>query len=251
MARHPYLEHEGPLALAHRGGASEAPENSPAAFHHAAALGLSHLETDVHATADGVCVVFHDEVLDRTTDRRGRIAEMTWAEVSKARIAGQEPIWRIEEMLVALPDAFINIDVKSAGAVAPLAKILRAHRALDRVLVGSFSHSRLQAMRAAMGPGLATSLSTREVVALLAGDTRVARGAVAAQIPDRAGRFPVATRRFVERAHRHGLAVHVWTVNDEQAMRRLLDLGVDGIVTDRPTLLKNVLVDRGQWARDS
>jgi glycerophosphoryl diester phosphodiesterase len=250
---HPFLDHDGPIPFAHRGGASEAPENTLPAFEYAVGLGFRYLETDVHATADGVLVAFHDASLDRVSDRSGRIAELTWSEVSRALVDGRAPIPRLADLFEAFPDARINIDCKSDGAVEPLVAALRAHRALDRVCVGAFSDARLRRLRRALGAGLCTTMGPVEVArwrlaSLVPGGERFAsRSAACAQVPIRMGPLPVVDRRSVATARRLGQPVHVWTVDDETEMHRLLDLGVDGIMTDRPAVLRDVLRARGQW----
>ncbi|MGF1429636.1 glycerophosphodiester phosphodiesterase [Kitasatospora sp. LaBMicrA B282] len=253
---HPFLDHPGPLAFAHRGGDLGKPENSLAAFEAAVALGYRYLETDVHATSDGVLVAFHDSRLDRVTDRSGAVAELPWAEVGRARIGGTEPIPLLVDLLGAFPDAQVNIDVKAAPAVAPLVEAIRRTNAWDRVCVGGFSDSRLAAVRALAGPRLATSLSPREVLALrlrsLAGPLLPGRRspwpAVCAQVPERHRGVRVVDRAFVRAAHRLGLQVHVWTVDEPERIRALLDLGVDGIMADRIDVLRDVLAERGQWS---
>ena len=142
-----FLDHPGVLAFAHRGGAEEVPENSLAAFRHAVDLGYRYLETDVHLTVDGVLVAFHDDVLDRVTDSTGRLADLSWDEVSTARIAGTEPIPTLTELLEAFPDAQINIDAKADAVVPALSRILLEFEALDRVCLGAFSDSRLKRLR--------------------------------------------------------------------------------------------------------
>jgi glycerophosphoryl diester phosphodiesterase len=257
-----FLDRPRPMAFAHRGGAAHAPENSWRAFEHALGLGYWYLETDVQATADGVLIAFHDRTLDRVTGRPGRIARMTHREVAQARIGGTEPIPVLEDLLGAWPDVRFNIDLKDAPAVLPLAQVLRRTSAWDRVCVTSFSASRLRAARrvfdrqvcmAASPIGTAVvrfggrrpgqGKATPGHGAHLALAERLARSGVrCAQVP-----AAVATRPFVARAHALGLQVHAWTVNQPELMDSLLDIGVDGIMTDETVALRDVLVARGEW----
>ncbi|HYJ77479.1 MAG TPA: glycerophosphodiester phosphodiesterase [Actinomycetes bacterium] len=256
--RFAFLEHDGPIAFAHRGGASDGLENSLAAFARAVDLGFRYLETDVHATADGVLLAFHDSTLDRVTDRVGRVVELPWTTVRAARIGGREPIPRLEDVLGTWPEVRVNVDVKHASAIGPLVEAVRRTGALDRVCVASFSERRLSAVRRQLGPGLCTSLGPRGVALLRAAATHdraallAGRGAAAipcAQVPDRLGPLRVVTPGLVRLAHRRGQRVHVWTVDDPAEMHRLLDLGVDGLMTDRPETLRTVFEDRGLWGR--
>jgi glycerophosphoryl diester phosphodiesterase len=250
-----FLDGPRPRAFAHRGwhtGDLAGCENSLAAFRRAVDEGYHYLETDVHTTADGVLIAFHDAVLDRVTDARGPVAALTFDEVRRARIGGREPIPTMAEVLEACPNARFNIDPKSDRAVGPLIDLLHDAAAIDRVCVGSFSDRRLRAIRQACGPALATSLGPREVgrlvqAAAMGLRTRAGR-AIAAQVPMRYGRVPVVTPRFVRAAHRAGLEVHVWTIDQPASIDLLLDLGVDGIMTDRPDLLREVLQRRGAWS---
>ena len=252
------------LAFAHRGGAYhpeiEGLENTLAAFEHAVALGYTHLETDVHVTRDGALLAFHDTVLDRVTDRAGAIADLTLAQVREARLAGalsgDHQVPTLAELFEAFPQATFNIDLKAPGAVPALADFLDERGAHDRVIVGSFDVRRLREFRRLTGGTVRTSAHPVEVVAyLLSPSLRLARlvgeDFVAFQVPHRQrvkGRvIPVVTRRFVERAHRAGKQVHVWTIDDPAEMTELLELGVDGLMTDRTDLLKELLVARGQW----
>src|SRR5262245_606208 len=235
--------------MAHRGGAKHPDnlgyENSMRAFGHAVRLGYRYLETDVHATSDGVALAFHDSSLDRVTDRSGLIADLPWSEVSQARIGGREPIPRLIDVLEEWPEVRLNLDVKRANAIGPVTDLLRRAGALDRVCVSSFSQQRIDAVRQLLEPGLCTGLGIREVAAL---KVRGRRGVGAClQIPDRAGVIRLLTPRLLRRAHAAGKQVHVWTIDDPAQTRRLLDAGVDGIITDRTDLLRDVLIDRGQW----
>ncbi|UFN45031.1 glycerophosphodiester phosphodiesterase [Nocardioides okcheonensis] len=256
-----YLDAPLPLAFAHRGGAYhpeiEGLENTLAAFRHAVALGYTYLETDVHVTRDGVLLAFHDTVLDRVTDRTGSVAEVTYAEVQQALIGGAEPVPTLAELFDAFPDARFNIDLKSAGAVDALAAFVEERRAWDRVLVGSFSARRLEAFRRRTRGRVATSAHPLEVAAFVISPTAavarlLTRGQPRAlQVPHRQGAFVVASERLVRRAHAAGLQVHVWTIDDPIEMNLLLDRGVDGIMTDRTDILRDVLRARGQWRGDS
>lgn len=246
---HPYLDWDGPIAWAHRGGASDAPENTMTAFEYAVGLGYRYVETDVHVTSDGVLVAFHDDDLSRTCGIPSRISSLPWREVQHARVSGLEPIPLLEDLLGAWPDLRVNIDCKSDAAVDALVSTLRRCAALDRVAVGAFDDRRLRRLRAAFDGGLCTSLGPVGVVSLRLGAPGhgLNRGAHAAQVPVRQGPVTVVDRRFVERAHARGLHVHVWTIDDADEMRRLLDLGVDGLMTDRPAVLRAVLTERGAW----
>jgi glycerophosphoryl diester phosphodiesterase len=244
--RHPFLDWAGPVALAHRGGASEAPENTLPAFQRAVDLGYRYLETDVHATADGVVVAFHDDDLSRTCGRPGLIHELTWAELATARVAGTEPIPRLDELLAAFPETRFNIDCKADRAVVPLGDELDRAHALDRVCVGAFSDRRLVRLRRRFGRSLCTSAGPIETGVLRL--THVAPpGPLVAQVPVRVRGVTVITRRFVEACHRRGIEVHAWTIDEPAEMERLLDLGVDGLMSDVPATLRDVLERRGQW----
>ena len=250
MAPWAFLDHAGPLAFAHRGGAGDWPENTMPAFEHAVGLGYRYLETDVHATADGVLLAFHDDRLDRVTDRTGEIAALPFSVVAEARVDGREPIPLLEDLLGAFPDARVNIDPKHDDSVEPLIEVLERTAAVDRVCIGAFSDARLRTLRARLGPGLCTSMGPKEVARLrldaISGRVHpTPTGCV--QIPESFRGVTVTNAAVVRAAHRAGLQVHVWTVDDPAAMHRLLDLGVDGLMTDRPAALKEVLTARSQW----
>jgi glycerophosphoryl diester phosphodiesterase len=248
---HPFLQHPGVLAFAHRGGTGDWPENTMSAFAHAVGLGFTYLETDVHLTADGVVIAFHDNSLDRVSDSVGLISELSWEEVSRARISGTEGVPRLTDLLTAFPGARVNIDPKDDAVVEALVEVIKAHDALDRVCIGAFSDRRLERCRELLGAGLCTS----------AGPSATARFRLAnfgvpfhsppwhcLQVPVRSAGVRIVDRRFVEHAHRMALQVHVWTVDSPEEMHDLLDLGVDGLMTDCPAVLRDVLLERGQWA---
>lgn len=245
------------IAMAHRGGAAHPDlvglENTAYAFRHAVALGYTYLETDVHLTAGNRLIAFHDDVLDRVTDGTGTVAGATEDALVAARIAQVHPIPTMAELLEEFAGCSFNIDLKGAGAGAALADLLDATGAHDRVCVGSFSTARIREFRRRTAGRVATSAAPAEVVAFLSapsgsGAKRLLRGRVPVlQVPVRRGRIPIVTRRSVTKAHAAGMHVHVWTVDDPAEMERLIDLGVDGLITDRTDLLKGLLVSRGLW----
>ncbi|WP_426572977.1 glycerophosphodiester phosphodiesterase [Aquihabitans sp. McL0605] len=246
----PFLDHPGPLAFAHRGGAGAWPENTMPAFEGAVALGYQWVETDAHVTADGICLAFHDDHLDRVTDRNGVIAELPYAEVRQARVDGREPIPLMEDLIGTFPELRVNIDPKHDGAVDALVSVIERTGAIDRVCVGSFSDKRIERLRDALGPRLCTSLGPKAIARLRGGSFGLPTGSIegaCAQVPHKYKGVAVTDRRFVDRAHAAGLQVHVWTIDDPDEMHELLDLGVDGIMTDHPTVLREVLRSRGAW----
>ncbi|QIY94628.1 glycerophosphodiester phosphodiesterase [Streptomyces sp. S1D4-11] len=249
--RHPYLDHPGPIPFAHRGGAADGLENTVAQFRRAVETGYRYIETDVHATSDGKLVAFHDVTLDRVTDGAGRIADLPWEDVRHARVAGKEPIPLFEELLETFPDVRWNVDVKAEPALHPLLNLIGRLDAWDRVCVGSFSEARVFRAQRLAGPRLATSYGTKGVLGLRLRSYGIPAAlrdsAIAAQVPESQSGVPVVDRRFVRAAHARGLQVHVWTVNEPDRMHRLLDLGVDGIMTDHIDTLRRVLEDRGTW----
>jgi glycerophosphoryl diester phosphodiesterase len=264
MRKYAFLDHSTPIAIAHRGGAEELPENTLPAFDAAVDLGYHHLETDAHLSGDGVVFSFHDHILDRVTDRSGRLSQLSADEIGGADAAYHfSPDGRtfplrgtgvriptMEEVLTRWPGVFVNIDTKSDAVVEPLVDLLRHLGAFDRVCVGSFSDERLRRVRRLSGGRVCTSMGPGSITAAwLASRTgRMPKlQADCVQVPIRARRLVVVDRRFVDSAHRAGLQVHVWTIDDEAEMGELLDLGVDAIMTDRPRLLREVLTARGQW----
>ncbi|MEO5663457.1 MAG: glycerophosphodiester phosphodiesterase family protein, partial [Nocardioides sp.] len=214
-------------------------------------------ETDVHVTSDGVLLAFHDDVLDRVTDKTGNISETSYAEVQAALIGGRERVPTLAELFEAFPGVRFNIDIKSAGAVPALADFISEHDAWDRVLVGSFSGRRLNRFRRLTEGRVATSAHPREVAAYVLSPTAALARLLtpgrpdALQIPHRQGRLTVASRGVIRRAHANGVHVHVWTIDEQAEMIELLDRGVDGLITDRTDILSDVLRSRGQWEDES
>ncbi|MFC4116055.1 glycerophosphodiester phosphodiesterase family protein [Nonomuraea zeae] len=255
--RFAFLDHPGPLPFAHRGGAAEGAENSVAAFERAVRLGYTYLETDAHATADGVLLAFHDHTLDRVTDRRGRISELPYQAVRRARIGGVHEIPLLEDLLGSWPEIRFNIDVKEAAAIAPLAEAIRRTDSYDRICLTSFSDERLVLARAAVGREVCSALGPRGVAALRAAAAtsgygrllaRLSRAGIpCAQVPVGFRGLRVITLPLIRTAHAIGMQVHVWTINDTARMEHLIEMGVDGIMTDNVTGLRDVLDRRGLW----
>lgn len=240
-----------PRIIAHRGLAIEAPENTLLAFLKALNAGVTHLETDVHASADGVAVISHDPDLSRTAERAVDVRQLTMAELRRVDLGHGQGYCSLADALDAFPQARFNIDIKDAEAAIPAARAIREARATDRVLITSFDERRRRAAVDAL-PGVASSASVTTVLLAIAAAKigavplarRVLRGLVAVQIPERRGFLRLVTARTVGALHRAGVEVHVWTVNEPKQMSRLLDLGVDGIVTDRCDVLKALVASR-------
>lgn len=246
----PFLE-EPPLAFAHRGGAADGDENTAEAFGRAVGAGYRYVETDVHATRVGVAVVVHDATLERVGGTAAAIADLSFSDLRRVPIKGGV-VPRLDEVLARWPEVKFNIDVKSDQAVEPTVAAVREQGAQDRVLLASFSDARLRRMRVLTGGEVATSLGEREVRGLwvasrIGWKIALPPSVVAVQVPVRSGRVRVVDRRFVRLAHRLGIQVHVWTVDDPAEMAGLLDLGVDGIMTDRIDVLREVFLHRGLW----
>lgn len=248
MPAHPYLAPAGPRVLAHRGLATSAPENTLLAFAHALALGITHIETDVHASRDGIAVIAHDADLQRVAGRAGAVVDLEARALARLDLGGGHGMPTLDEALDGFPDARFNIDVKSAAAIEPTAQAVRRHRAEHRVLLTSFSERR-RAAAVRLAPGVASSASgPRFAAALLAarvGLRPVVRRALAhleaVQIPERALGIETTAPPLLRAFHDAGVEVHVWTINDPATMRALLERGVDGIVTDRADLALEVL----------
>lgn len=245
---HPFLDHPAPLPIAHRGGSLEAEENTAEAFAHAVTLGYRHIETDVRATADGVVVVHHDPTFARMFGDPRAVADLTWDQVSRLRTKGGAQVPRLSDVLRDFPDTFFNIESKDDAGVAPLSDLLRPH--LDRVCVGSFDARRTAGLRERLGDGLCWSPAKAGVAQVWAAGWGLPLPRPAfpvLQVPMRWKGIPVVTPRFIRAAARHGIPVQVWTVDDRSEMEALIALGIGGIMTDRPALLREVLRARGLW----
>jgi len=267
IVRHPYFDLPLPIIVGHRGSSGEAPENTLPAFERALEHGAAILETDVHVTRDGVVVVYHDAEIDRTTDGRGPIAELTFAEL-RALDAGYAftpdggrshpfrgrglQISTLEEIFTALPGARFNIELKSPapGLLEGTLAALRAADREDRTLLAAADDAtmaRLRARLAETGLAPAVGASTGDVVAWVMAERDgkpPPLDAMVLQIPTHFGREPLVTPELLDLAHRHDTQIHVWTINEPAEMHRLLDLGVDAIMTDFPGVLRDVVEAR-------
>ena len=271
-----YLDHPGPIPLVHRAAGGEHPENTLPAILAVLALGFRYVETDARTTSDGVAVLAHDADLRRVAGHRVRVADLTTRDLEAVPLGpagalGPSVVPRLDDVLGACPGLRLNIDLKDAGAVRAVADALARTGAGDRVCVTSFSDRRVDAFRQLVGPQVCTGMGVRRSAALWS-SARVASGrlssgrassarlplaarllaratapAAVAQLPLRMAGVPVLDRRLVAHAHALGLPVHAWTVDERPTMRRLLDDGVDGIVTNAPLLLRSVLAERGLW----
>jgi glycerophosphoryl diester phosphodiesterase len=262
VPRHPYLDGPFPRAYAHRGwhvDDLQGCENTLAAFRRAVDEGFGYLEMDVHASADGVPVVHHDPMLDRTTDGTGPIRARSAAALAGVRVRGREPLSLLEHVLTELPDTRITIELKSDPVVEPVLEVLERTDSWHRVCLGSYHDGRLRRARVAAGPRLCTSMAQGAAVGLrtrawLDGLPAPLRHLPAlpfpgelAQLPRRFGPLTVVDGALLRAAHARGREVHVWTVDAPAEMVALLDLGVDGLLSDRPDVLRDVLHARGAW----
>jgi len=256
----PYLSLEHPIRLAHRGSRILWPENTMHAFHGAVEMGYKYIETDVRISKDGHIVVFHDETLERTTNSRGNVADWHLDELYKLDAAfhfdhekghplrGQGVgISSLADVLAEFPDVHFNIDLKGPNLEWPVADVIRKAGREETVMIGSFVGHRTAKFRRITKGNIATSAGPRDTLTMWAASRRgrfVRRPVEAYQIPFNYRSLPI-DQKYVDAIHNSGAQVHFWTVNDKPAMHRMLDLGADGIVTDRPDLLNEVTEERG------
>ena len=246
---HPFFADDGPLPLAHAGGGLEEVENSTAAFANAVRLGYRHLDIDLQATSDGVLVAHHDDSLQRLTGVDAVMSELTWQRVSELRLANGEPLARFDDLVETHSEALWNIELKDDASIGPAIDLIRSRDLHRRVCLNTFNDLRMRRIRKAaaeLEPAYSTPIAS--TLWLKAASWvpflpyRTSADCTQAPVEDRG--IKVLDERFVDRAHRAGLGVIVWTINEAEEMRRLLDIGVDGILTDAPTVLKTVLDGR-------
>jgi glycerophosphoryl diester phosphodiesterase len=248
VVRSPWFEPALPRMLAHRGLAVDAPENTLLAFVKALAAGATYLETDVHASRDGVAVLSHDPNLVRTAGHKVRVNQLTLAQLRKIDLGEGQTFSTLSELLDAFPEARFNIDIKSLDAGRPAAEAILKAGATNRVLITSFNAKRRHSAVKLL-PGVASSCSPGEIIiAVIGAKLRLSavvrwalRHVTAVQVPVRSAGVRIATRGVIARFHEAGREVHIWTINDVAQMKRLLDLGVDGLFTDRIDLALGLL----------
>lgn len=254
------LRAKNPKAWAHRGGSAENPENTDRSMAHAVELGFGYIETDVQVTKDGVVVVQHDPTLDRTWPAKGFVKDYTWEQLSQLRTADGARMMTLEELLLTYPKVRLNLDPKAPQNVSAMMEVVRLCGAENRVTCGAFEVESSALLRSYYPTlGLRTGLNYPEAIrfglqANLGIPGRLIRGvppmggsAFALQVPPVWRSLKVVSNRFVNACHQRGWQVQVWTVNDADQMHQLYDLGVDVVMTDRPSVLKQVLQDRGEW----
>ena len=238
------------LAFAHRGGNEFAPENSFRAFKSAVDIGYKYLETDVHLTKDGFLIAFHDDTLDRVTDKSGLIRDLTGCEIKKAKIAGTDEIPLLSELLNSFTDCFFNIDCKVDGTVQPLINLINNKDFINRVCIGSFSQKRINFIRKSLGKDVKTSMGPAEVIlSKFLSYTSLGYNFKSSytSIPIRRYGINLLDERNINYLKSNNQKVIAWTINDEDQMKMLINIGIDGIMTDNLTLLKKVLIEESLW----
>ena len=238
------------LAFAHRGGKDFGPENSLKSFICAHEIGYKYLETDVHLSKDGYLIAFHDESLDRVTNKSGFIKDLNLNDIKKAKIHDVEEIPLLIDLLENLPECFFNIDCKSDDTVIPLIKLIKKYSLLDRVCIGSFSQKRINFIRRSLGPNLKTSMGPNEILfakILSNFSVRLDFRSTYASLPMKKYGFKLLNKKYINFLKENNQKVIAWTINDESEMRLLIKRGVDGIMTDNILLLKNILKEENKW----
>ena len=238
------------LAFAHRGGNEFAPENSFRAFKSAVDIGYKYLETDVHLTKDGFLIAFHDDTLDRVTDKSGLIRDLTLSEIKKAKIAGTDEIPLLSELLNSFTDCFFNIDCKVDETVQPLINLINNKDFINRVCIGSFSQKRINFIRKSLGKEVKTSMGPAEVIlSKFLSYTSLGYNFKSSytSIPIRRYGINLLDESNINYLKSNNQKVIAWTINDEDQMKMLINIGIDGIMTDNLTLLKKVLIEESLW----
>ena len=243
MSIHPYLDVPGVAISAHRGGSIEAPENTIESFEYSIELGSSYIETDVQLSSNGIPYIFHDNDLKRLFGKNIIFNSLHSDEIDELILFDKYKIPTLESTLQKFPDALFQIDVKTDEVVLPTMEVIKKTNSTDKVCIASFSSKRLKQVHK-LYPEICLSMGPFEVMKLLLASFGLYRRKVPGnclQIPIYQYGIKLVTKRFINYIHSIGLKIHVWTINDEDTMHKLIDLGVDGIITDRPKTLKDLL----------
>ena len=243
MSIHPYLDVPGVAISAHRGGSIEAPENTIESFEYSIELGSSYIETDVQLSSNGIPYIFHDDDLKRLFGKNIIFNSLHSDEIDELILFDKYKIPTLESTLQKFPDTLFQIDVKTDEVVLPTMEVIKKTNSTDKVCIASFSSKRLKQVHK-LYPEICLSMGPFEVMKLLLASFGLYRKKVPGnclQIPIYQYGIKLVTKRFINYIHSIGLKIHVWTINDEDTMQKLIDLGVDGIITDRPKTLKDLL----------
>ena len=243
MSSHPYLDISGVAISAHRGGSIEAPENTLESFQYALDLGCSYIETDVQLSADGIPYIFHDDDLKRLLDRDVMFNTLSSSEIKKLRLFESYSIPTLEMALTKFPNALFQIDLKTDEVAIPAMQVIEELNAFERVCIASFSSNRLKVVREKF-PKTCYSMGPKEILQLLLASFGLYKQKVPGdclQVPIYHYGIKLVTKRFVKYVQSIGLKIHVWTINDADTMQKLINLGVDGIITDKPKILRDLL----------
>ena len=244
---HPFFKDYSFYGFVHRGGDEEKTENTLEAFQYSSDLGFVFMETDVQLTSDGKVVIFHDSDLKRVAGLNKRINELTLKEIKEIDLINGGRIPSLEETLSSFPNLRFNIDIKVDFAVDQTIKIVNDQDAFNRVCLAAFSTNRLNRIRKLTDSNLCSSMGQAEIVKLLFSsfglNLKTSPG-LCAQVPVSQFGIPIVTKRFIKKVHDLNKFIHVWTIDETEEMYRLIDLGVDGLMTDKPSVLKKALVAR-------
>ena len=238
-----YLEYDGLKVLAHRGGAEESFENTLESFEYSQSIGCEFIETDVQASSDGVPYIFHDDDLKRILNKSVKFNELSSKEIDELQIFEKYKIPKLSETLIQFPNLLFQIDFKTDEVVDPALNVIHELNVMDRVCIASFSSNRLNKVRS-LNSELCISMGPSEVLKTFLSSWNLYKGEIVGdclQIPIRYYGLKIVTKRFVDFVHSKGLKIMVWTINDVKTFKYLIDLGVDGIITDKPKLLFETL----------
>ena len=239
----PYLNYSGLAVLAHRGGSIESYENTLASFAYAQSIGCKYIETDVQVSLDGIPYIFHDESLDRITGIKGIFSSITSSEIDKIRIFNDHPIPKLDTALKEFPELFFQIDLKTDLVAIPALEVIKKNNAEKRVCIASFNSNRLKQVKENY-PEMCLSMGPKEVAKLLLASFGLFKGEIPGdclQVPIYSHGIKVVTKRFIKFVHSKNLKIMVWTINDKKTLKKLIKMHVDGIITDTPKLLTELI----------